>query len=152
MVIYDLKCALGHRFEGWFPNMEAFEGQLKEGLVECSVCGVDRVEQIPSGGHIAKSSLKVQKLSQKTALSPSSSDEIAANVDPVVLMKAVQKYVRDNFKDVGDQFADKARQIHRGEVPSEPIYGTAKEEQLETLEEEDVAFSRIPKLPEEFEN
>jgi hypothetical protein len=39
MKVLDLKCALGHAFEGWFASNEAFEEQQAAGLVECPLCG-----------------------------------------------------------------------------------------------------------------
>lgn len=152
MVIYDLKCVLDHRFEGWFPSAEAFEKQLREGLVQCSVCGVSKVERVPSGGHVVSNqpSPKESLPSPKPSLSPI--DQMTTNVDPVVLMKAVRQYVQKNFKNVGDKFTQRAIAIHRGEEAAESIYGTADDKQQDRLDEEGVSVTHLPKLPDEFEN
>ncbi|MBW1713335.1 MAG: DUF1178 family protein, partial [Deltaproteobacteria bacterium] len=39
MIAFDLSCAQGHLFEGWFDSAEAFEDQKKRGLVTCPLCG-----------------------------------------------------------------------------------------------------------------
>ena len=62
MIIYDLKCRDGHKFEGWFKDRSAFEEQKAKTLIACPVCGIDDVTMIPSSvtivgkeGHTRKS-------------------------------------------------------------------------------------------------
>ena len=146
MIIYDLECASGHRFEGWFPSMKAFEEQEAKGMVYCAVCGLNTVKRIPSGAPVfSKPSPKL-----KPEVRPEGDTHL--NVDPVTLMKAVDHFVKTNFKDVGADFAKKAIDIHHGKSPREPIYGTATPPEQEMLEEEGVTFSTLPRLPESTEN
>ena len=37
--ICNLCCGHGHVFEGWFRSDEELEADLKEGRIECPVCG-----------------------------------------------------------------------------------------------------------------
>lgn len=162
MVIYELKCLFGHRFEGWFQSQEAFEKQRKIGLVTCAACGCREVNKLPSGGHIGKLSIKPVTSQQvpssfvpshlATAEKPQIPPVKTVNVDPITLIKAINHYVEKNFTNVGENFTDQAIQMHKGEVPAKPIYGSANEEQREKLEDEGVKCTWIPKLPEEFEN
>lgn len=147
MIIYDFKCQFGHQFEGWFPSEEDYKRQKGERLISCSVCGSYEIEKVPSGVYLSK----FGKTGQVPAKRDSSSD-IAVNLDPVTLTKAVTHYVRTHFKDVGGEFTEKAVKMHNGELPSEGIYGTANEKDRDRLDEEGVSYSFIPKLPEEFEN
>lgn len=151
MIIYELECALGHRFEGWFPSGKAFEEQLRRGLVQCAVCGEGNVRNIPSGGHVAHAHPS-QAVPSKKAETKRAKEEVMANVDPITLMKMVDHYVKTNFKDVGNQFAKKAMEIHNGLAEKEPIYGTATPQERKALVEEEVPFVTIPKLPESTEN
>ena len=48
MIVFDLGCAHGHRFEGWFPSGEDFERQQGAGLVRCPVCDAAEVSRLPS--------------------------------------------------------------------------------------------------------
>ena len=48
MIIYDLECKNGHRFEGWFSGNSAFEEQRAQKLVTCPVCGDFNTERILS--------------------------------------------------------------------------------------------------------
>ena len=47
MIVFDLSCADGHRFEGWFASGEAFAVQRERGLVECPHCGSAEVAKAP---------------------------------------------------------------------------------------------------------
>jgi hypothetical protein len=153
MVIYDLTCPNGHRFEGWFPNLEAFESQKEKGLLNCGVCGNTDVSKIPSGGHFCVSTPKApasdnEKIPEKT---PST---IAAStpLDPVVVLKALRHYVKNSFDNVGDQFPKAVRKMHKGEEPPRNIYGQVTPEEREKLQEEEIPFALLPDLPPEYEN
>ncbi|QYU69050.1 DUF1178 family protein [Leptolyngbya sp. 15MV] len=37
MIVYDLSCAEGHRFEGWFASSDDFAAQQAGGLVASTV-------------------------------------------------------------------------------------------------------------------
>ena len=137
MVIYDLECVLGHRFEGWFPSAQTFEDQKEKGIIFCALCGANTVHKIPSGGHVSGSPKETKE-----------TKETHVNVDPVTLVKAVDHYVKTHFKNVGPKFAEQALAIHEGKKEKEPIYGTATEPERDMLDEEGVAFSTLPKLPE----
>ena len=124
--------------------------------MHCSLCGIDAVERIPSGGHIGRlrSPVPKQKPKQQQALAPikKAKEELTANIDPVTLVKMVDHYIRKNFKDVGTEFAKKAIDMHEGKEKDTPIFGTATEEEKEVLETKGVPFSSLPKLPESTEN
>lgn len=47
MIVYDLACALGHRFEGWFASSGDFEDQRSRSLIACPQCGDDRIAKAP---------------------------------------------------------------------------------------------------------
>ncbi|MDO8643408.1 MAG: DUF1178 family protein [bacterium] len=153
MIIYDLQCGAGHRFEGWFPNQQAFERQKELGLVDCHVCGDKRVEKIISGGHSIKlSTSSGRKHSGPHPKQEASDKEMVTNVDPVSLIKMVQDYIQKKYKDVGGKFPEEIRKMHYGEKGAENIYGTATLEEQESLSDEDIPFAAFPKLPNSFNN
>ena len=39
MIVFNLACAHGHAFEGWFSSAENFEKQQTSDLVSCPMCG-----------------------------------------------------------------------------------------------------------------
>ena len=60
-----------------------------------------------------------------------------------------QKFIKENFKYVGDNFAYEARSIHyNGNKKSEGIYGSATKEDLKELKEEGIEAQMIPWIDE----
>ena len=39
MIHYQLRCAGGHEFDGWFKDSAGFESQAEAGMVACPCCG-----------------------------------------------------------------------------------------------------------------
>lgn len=156
-MIYDLICSQEHRFEAWFQNANAFEEQNEAGVVLCPHCGSGQIQRVPTGLHFKSTRpsplAPVQQAPQQIPSAAHNSEFTVANsADPVVIIKAVQKYIKENFKDVGAEFTQKAIQMNQGEIAHEPIYGTANQEDIELLEEKQVSILPLPKLPERFDN
>src|SRR5512133_155648 len=55
MIVLNLACSKGHRFEGWFASADAFDDQQGRGLVTCPFCNDDHVSRLPSGPHVVTS-------------------------------------------------------------------------------------------------
>ena len=45
MILYDLQCDAGHRFEAWFRSSADFDRQAERRLLCCAVCGTSDVEK-----------------------------------------------------------------------------------------------------------
>jgi hypothetical protein len=45
MILFTLRCARGHQFEGWFRDGDGFEAQQKAGEISCPECGETKVEK-----------------------------------------------------------------------------------------------------------
>lgn len=43
MILFKLRCARGHEFEGWFRDGDQFEAQRKAGEISCPECGHPKV-------------------------------------------------------------------------------------------------------------
>ena len=48
MIKYKLKCKSSYcsnekDFDGWFQNIEAYEKQKSQGLINCPICGSDKI-------------------------------------------------------------------------------------------------------------
>src|SRR5436305_662772 len=48
MIVFDLLCTGGHRFEGWFNSAADYASQKERHLVTCPCCGSAKVERVPS--------------------------------------------------------------------------------------------------------
>ncbi|WP_333839264.1 DUF1178 family protein [Pelomicrobium sp.] len=135
MIVYDLVCVLGHRFEGWFPGAEAFAVQKEKGLVSCPVCGDSNVERLPSRPHINTKSGDKAAPASGFAEKPQ---------HPAEVLRAVLNRILNQYEDVGKQFPEEARRIYYGEAPPRNIRGTARREEAEALAEEGIPVVQLP--------
>lgn len=133
MILFQLICSDGHRFEGWFRDGATYEAQSAKKEIECPVCGDSGVAKAPMAPMLGGRSRQT-------------SEQRAMQVVRKVLndMDVLRRKVEDNFENVGDRFAEEARSIHYGEAEERGIYGEATEEEAEELVEEDIEFQRIP--------
>ncbi len=130
MIAFDLQCAKGHLFEGWFQDRHAFEGQLSESMVTCPVCGDNTISRLPSAFAIKSSG---------PAPEPGPSPEAVAR-----LGRKIASFVDQNFEDVGCDFAKEALKIHYGAAAPRNIRGVSTTEEEKTLKEEGVHFFKFP--------
>lgn len=130
MIAYDLKCAQGHQFEGWFEDAKAFETQQADGYVACPVCDSADVQKIPSTFGIkgARVNAKVD----------------ATDLQVAALGKQIADFVEKNFDDVGSDFTDEALKMHYGVSEPRNIRGTSTEQEEQTLKKEGITFFKLP--------
>ena len=131
MIIYDLKCREGHKFEGWFRDRSALEEQKVQKLIACPVCGNADVALIPSSVAILGRDSRTAAVKMKPELSPQK------------VLKEFNDYIHKNFDNVGDKFAEIALRIHHGEEDRRNIRGTTTVSEEATLREEGVQFIKI---------
>jgi len=140
MIVFDLSCAQGHGFEGWFASGDEFLRQKDASLVRCPVCDDAAVERMPSA------KVRVRKHSSakpRAATPPEAPARDAISGFPPELVAKLREVVR-NTEDVGERFAEEARKIHYDETPARPIRGKASSEDAEALTEEGIEFSSLP--------
>jgi hypothetical protein len=139
MIVFDLTCAHGHRFEGWFASADDFERQANAVLVRCPVCDDPNVARLPSAKvHVGRATIDT----------PSRVDEAPAESVagfPDELVRKLREIVR-NTENVGHRFPEEARKIHYEEVPGRPIRGQASKDEAEALREEGIDFTLLPPL------
>jgi hypothetical protein len=131
MIVLNLNCDSGHRFEGWFASAEAFDRQLQHALVSCPHCNSTTISRLPSGPHLAK---------------PRAANALSEFEDANVVEAVLEQLRRmgDASEDVGDQFPDEARRIHRHEANARSIKGEASLEEMQDLIDEGVPVLPIP--------
>ena len=133
MIVFDLQCAQGHGFEGWFDSGDAFERQLASDLVHCPVCDIAAVTRVPSAR------VSVPRGGEAT---PPSAPESIAGLPPELLAK-LREAVRST-ENVGRRFPEEARKIHYEETPARAIRGQATREEADALQEEGIDFTSLP--------
>ena len=130
MIAYDLQCANGHNFEGWFEDRSAYEAQEQKGLISCPFCDNTSVLRIPSTFAIKSS--------------PTAKNSTDKPVDLESISEKVVDFVEKNFDDVGSDFAKEALKIHYGATEARNIRGFSTKEEEKTLKKEGVQFFKIP--------
>lgn len=134
MIVYDLSCSEGHRFEGWFGSSTDFADQQARGLVSCPQCGSEDVTKAPMAPAVpAKGNSKPDQ----PAPTQMARGEMPAEVKQALKALAeAQAKALESSTWVGEDFAERARSMHYGEVDEAPIHGQAtKDEAAEMLAE-----------------
>ncbi len=131
MIIYDLKCENGHKFEGWFQDRKAFEEQKDQKLIGCPICGSLDAEVAPSSLTVVSRDSKVEKTRN-------------GEISPLQALQMLTEFIDKNFEDVGASFAEVATRIHNGEETERNIKGTTTRDEEESLREEGIHFIKIP--------
>jgi len=162
MIVFDLQCAPhGHRFEGWFGSSADFADQQGRGLVTCPTCGTDAVEKAVMAPNLGRKGNQLP--APAAARTPAQVPAAHANSGPPVppeLVKAfralaeAQALALKSSRWVGEDFAEKAREMHYGEAEMEAIHGKATLEEAQELAEEGVTVAPIlfPVVPPEEAN
>jgi hypothetical protein len=131
VIIYDLKCRDGHKFEGWFKDRGSFEEQRTQQLIACPVCGNTQSSLIPSSVAIMGRDNRSDPVKTKNGAMPQK------------FLQEFHEYIQKNFDDVGENFAAVALRIHHGEEDKRNIRGTTTGNEEEILREEGVQFIKI---------
>jgi hypothetical protein len=138
MILFDLSCGTGHRFEGWFRSNETFEEQQASGAIFCPSCGNTSISKAPMAPHVRRSMAR-----REDAVSAASASQQRIRED----LQALRRQVESTCDYVGLDFPQEARRIHYGETDARNIYGEATEREAKELASEGIAFRRIPWFP-----
>jgi len=131
MIKFDLSCKCGETFESWFSSSDEYASLRKKKLLKCIYCDSTSV----------KKSIMAPNLSSK------SNQKLDKGKDFKNIKKQLLKfrrYIEKNCTDVGDNFAQEARNIHYDKKTSKGIYGKATLEDASELEEEGIDVATIP--------
>ncbi|MGE5952431.1 MAG: DUF1178 family protein [Qipengyuania vulgaris] len=143
MIVFDLHCDNGHRFEGWFGSSADYDSQRGQGLVDCPECGSKTVGKAPMAPAVGA---KGNKAEPRTA----SRDAQLSNAPmPPEVEKALKQLAKAQAKAlekstwVGDKFAEEARSQPYGEKDEAPIHGKATKKEAEDLASEGISVAPI---------
>ena len=141
MIIFDLTCSRGHRFEGWFASADDIARQQAAGLLRCPVCEDAEVAVVPSAKVRVTRGEAVA--ARAPAQPPAEKDDALAAGLPREIVDRLREIVRTT-ENVGRRFPEEARKIHYDEVPARAIRGQASTEEAEALREEGIEFTALP--------
>ena len=136
MIKYKLFCKnCNVKFDSWFASSVEYERLKMKKLLNCHNCNSIRVE---------KSVMAPQLINRKLKKNEKLNLEKYQNVKKTIM--SYQKFIKDNLKYVGDNFAYEARSIHYNKKKSKGIYGSASKKDLKELKEEGIETQVIPWL------
>ncbi len=146
MISYALKCENGHRFDSWFQSSDAFDKLLNAKMVSCPACHTTQVEKSIMAPRV-RPARKAAAAPVETRPAENTKDLPAAPGDsenPIAKLKAE---IEANSEYVGMEFAARARDMHIGETPEQPIYGETSVEDAKKLLEDGVPVAPLPFIP-----
>src|SRR5215468_1009504 len=129
MIVFALRCAHGHEFEGWFRDSSGFEAQQNAAEIACPRCGDTSVEK----------AVMAPRLGRSRAAPPA-----VALAEMRNALTELRRQIETHCDYVGGRFAEEARRIHYGETDPRGIYGEASREESQALSDEGISFGRIP--------
>jgi len=142
MIVFDLLCAAGHSFEGWFGSADDFASQKARDLVQCPNCGSAEVRRVPSA---ARFNLGAQE--PRPAKAPEKTSEMEGK-DPFAIAQMLYSRMLDELltktEDVGKDFPAEARRIYYKEAPARAIRGQATQQEHEDMLDEGLPVARLP--------
>ena len=141
MIKYKLFCKeCDLKFDSWFASSNEYERLKKRNLLTCHKCNsVD----------VKKTIMAPQLINSKSKTDDKINLEKYNKVKKTII--GYQKFIKENFKYVGDNFAYEARSIHynNSKKKSKGIYGKASSNDLKELKEEGIDAQLIPWIGED---
>ena len=136
MIKYNLlckKCDLA--FDSWFASSKEYDKLKKKKLLNCLDCGSLKVEK----------NLMAPKLITKNLSRNNEKKDLIRYKKIKKTIREYQKFIKNNFNYVGENFAYEARSIHyNNKKKNKGIYGTASKQDLKELKEEGINAQMVP--------
>jgi hypothetical protein len=152
MIVFDLLCGGGHRFEGWFSSAQDFESQKLRGLLSCPACSSAEVERTPSA---TRFNVGAEAPRPVPAPAPQKTPDMEGK-DSFAVAQMLYSRMLDEIltksEDVGAEFPSEARKIFYSQAPGRAIRGQATNEEHQELLEEGIPVARLPVPPPEKMN
>ena len=140
MIVFDLACVCGFTFEGWFQDRSDFESQQTASLLSCPHCGSREIRKILSPTHFQSA------ISEASYANKCSSDASVSPADAEKALATLQKFVEENFEDVGGDLAKESLKIHYGVAEPRNLRGVTTESEEKKIKEEGIKLLKIPML------
>ena len=146
MIVFDLTCRDGHRFEGWFGSARDFASQKKRGLLSCPTCGGTGIERALSAPRLNMGAQEPKKLPVAAQKTPDMEGKDAFAVAQMLYSRMLDEILTKS-EDVGTRFPEEARRIFYKEAEGRAIRGEATKEEHDALVDEGIPVARFPVPP-----
>ena len=134
MIKYNLVCKKCNlTFDSWFSSSNEYEKLKNKNLLNCHNCNSTHVRKNLMAPKLINNNQKIRNEHKLKKL-----QKIKETI------KDYQKFIKKNFRYVGDNFAYEARSIHYNNKKEKNIYGHASKEDLKELNAEGIETQMIP--------
>jgi len=135
MIKYRLICKnCDSSFDSWFSSSKEYEKLKKLKYLNCHSCNSLKVEKTLMAPSVLNSKDKIVSIPKDKKFSKIKNK-----------IKEYQKFIKNNFNYVGDNFVHEARSIHYNkEEKSKGIYGNATFDEISELKDEGIETEVIP--------
>ena len=139
MIKYKLICKnCDISFDSWFASSKEFEKLKNKKLLNCHKCNSLQIEKTLMSPNVLNSK-KIKIINSKERKYLRIKNKI----------KKYQKFIKNNFEFVGDNFTYEARSIHYNSKKNKKgIYGIASISEVKELKEEGIETELIPWIDE----
>lgn len=155
MIVFDLSCDSGHRFEGWFGSSADFASQCDRALVSCPECGSVAIAKAPMAPAVPRkgNQLPVARAVEAKADRAGDGQQTAPSMPPgkaaelartMARLAGAQAKALEQSRWVGERFASQSRAMHYGEAEAEPIHGRATIAEARDLLAEGIPVAPLP--------
>ena len=133
MIKYKLLCKNCYKnFDSWFSSSREFEKVKKLKLLNCIKCGSNSISKSLMAPNIMKTKNRSNLIDSSKKLKIKNK------------LREYQKFIKNNFQYVGDNFTYEARSIHYGKKETKNIYGNASLQDIKELKEEGIDTDIVP--------
>ena len=136
MIKYNLLCKECElTFDSWFASSKEYEKLKSKKLINCHSCGSLKVDK----------NLMAPKLISKNFRHENEKKSLIKYQKIKKTINEYQRFIKNNFNYVGENFAYEARSIHyNNKKKHKGIYGTASKQDLKELKEEGIDAQIVP--------
>merc|ERR1712054_326218 len=134
-------------FDGWFKSIEAFEKQKLQRLINCPICGSDKVEKLLTTPSLKTNKNKILDIKDKQFKNSKNNETFLGNVDTdniSTLLRTLKKEVQKNSTFVGKEFVSQVRSMKEGRMKEKPIHGHGTNEEIQELRDEGINVINFP--------
>ena len=136
MIKYKLDCSDCNKdFDSWFSNSKEYEKLKRRNLINCHFCGSKKINKsimAPNVNNIINNN-KTELLASKRKR------DIKRKIENF------QNFIKNNFEDVGNNFAYEARSLHYNTKRyKKGIFGSASKKQIKELNDEGITTQIFP--------
>ena len=152
MIKYQLKCISSFcsnekEFDGWFQSIEAYENQKLQKLINCPVCGSDKIVKSLTAPSLKINKNKTLDNKNKQKKNPKNNGNFSYNENSdyiTTLLRTIKKEVQKNSTYVGNEFVSQVRSMKEGKMKEKPIHGQGTSKDIQELRDDGIEIVNIP--------